>query len=89
VTDLKTTPNEHVGALDWMCKPVKGVSAYILQTATADPGVEANWHYADTAVKSSGTLEGLASGKVWVRLCARGADTKNGAWSEPAEEMVR
>ena len=24
-----------------------------------------------------------------VRLCARGADVKNGAWSDRAEEMVR
>jgi hypothetical protein len=61
----------------------------IVQTCTGDPGVEANWHYADTAVKSSGTLSGLASGKVWVRVCARGADAKNGPWSDPAEEVVR
>jgi hypothetical protein len=51
--------------------------------------VEANWHYADTVVKSSGTLDGLAKGIVWLRVCAKGADAKNGAWSDPAEEMVR
>ena len=89
VLDLKTTTSDHAGALDWMCKPVKGASAYIVQTCTGDPLVEANWHYADTAVKSSGTLEGLASGKVFVRVCARGADAKNGPWSDLAEEMVR
>ena len=50
---------------------------------------EANWHYADKAVKSSGTLEGLASGKVFVRVCARGADAHNGALSDLAEEIVR
>jgi len=88
VLDLKTT-SDHAGALDWMCKPVKGASAYIMQTCTGDPLVEANWHYADTATKSSGTLEGLASGKVFVRVCARGADAKNGAWSDLAEEVVR
>jgi hypothetical protein len=24
-----------------------------------------------------------------VRVCARGADAKNGAWSDPAEDLVR
>jgi hypothetical protein len=86
---LKTTTSDHAGAADWMCKPVKGASAYIVQTCTGEPLVEANWHYADTVVKSSGTLDGLASGKVFVRVCARGADAKNGAWSDLAEEMVR
>jgi len=87
--DLKTTTSDHAGAADWMCKPVKGASAYILQVCTGDPLVEANWHYADTATKSSGTLSGLASGKVFVRVCARGADAHNGPWSDLAEEMVR
>ncbi len=89
VLDLKTTTSDHAGAADWMCKPVKGANAYIVQTCTGDPLVEANWHYADTAVKSSGSLSGLASGKVFVRVCARGADAHNGAWSDLAEEMVR
>jgi hypothetical protein len=40
-------------------------------------------------VKSPWTLQGLASGKVFVRLCARGADAHNGPWSDLAEEMVR
>ena len=89
VQNLKTTTSDHAGAVDWMCKPVKGASAYIVQICTGDPLVEANWHYADTATKSSGTLNGLASGKVFVRVCARGADAHNGAWSDLAEEMVR
>jgi len=89
VLNLKTTTSDHAGALDWMCKPVKGASAYIVQICTADPLVEANWHYADTVVKSSGTLNGLTSGKVFLRVCARGADAQNGAWSDLAEEMVR
>ena len=50
VQDLKTTTSDHAGALDWMCKPAKGASAYIAQTCTGDPLVEANWHYADTVV---------------------------------------
>ena len=89
VESLKTTPNDHAGAVDWMCKPVKGASAYIVQVCTGDPLVEANWHYADTVVKSSGTINGLTSGKVFVRMCAKGADTLSGAWSDLAEEMVR
>jgi hypothetical protein len=89
VQDFKTTMNDHAGAVDWMCKPVKGASAYIVQTCTGDPLVEANWHYADTATKSSGTISGLASGKVCVRACARGADALNGAWSNIEEETVR
>ena len=89
VQDLKTTTSDAVGAADWMCKPVKGASAYIIQACTGDPSVEANWHYADTATKSSGTLEGLAKGIAWLRVCAKGADAKNGPWSDPAQELVR
>ena len=89
VQDLKTTTSDLAGATDWMCKPVKGASAYILQACAGDPSVEANWHYADTATKSSGTLEGLAKGVAWLRVCAKGADAKNGPWSDPAQELVR
>ena len=89
VQGLKTTMSDHAGAVDWMCKPAKGASAYIVQSCTGNPAVEANWHYADTATKSSGTLSGLASGKVFVRLCAKGADAANGAWSNIEEETVR
>jgi hypothetical protein len=89
VLDLKTTTSDLAGATDWMCKPVKGASAYIIQACTGDPSVEANWHYADTATKSSGTLDGLAKGIVWLRVCAKGADAKNGPWSDPAQELVR
>jgi len=89
VLELKTTTSDHAGEADWMCKPVKGAKAYIIQTCTGDPSVEANWHYADTATKSSGSISGLASGKIWLRVCARGADANNGPWSDPAEEVVR
>ncbi len=89
VMDLKTTTSDYTGAADWMCKPVKGASAYIIQKCTADPGVEANWSYADTQTKSSGTVTGLAGGKVWLRVCARGAEANPGPWSDAAEEVVR
>ena len=28
-------------------------------------------------------------GKVWVRVAAKGADDQPGAWSDPAEDLVR
>jgi len=72
VLNLKTTTSDHSGEADWMCKPMRGASAYIVQVCLADPTVEANWHYADTVTKSSGTLTGLATGKIWLRVAARG-----------------
>ncbi len=89
VLELKTTISDYAGEVDWMCKPARGASAYVVQTCTGDPAVEANWHYADTAVKSSGTLRGLASGKVYLRVAARGADEQLGPWSDLAQEIVR
>ncbi len=89
VQDLKTTPRDRVDAADWMCKPAKGASAYIVQSCAGDPSVEANWHYVETATKSSGTVNGLPSGQVWLRVCAKGADAQNGPRRDPAEEMVR
>jgi hypothetical protein len=41
------------------------------------------------ATKSSATLKGLATGKVCVRVCAKGANDVPGPFSEAAEEMVR
>jgi hypothetical protein len=89
VQKLAVSISDHAGELDWMCGPVAGVGAYVLQTCVGDPNVAANWKYADTATKSSGTLTGLAPGPTWVRVCAKGADAQPGAWSDPAEEIVR
>ena len=89
VESLKLTISDHAGELDWMCKPVKGVTLYVLQANRVNPDTESEWKYADSAVKSSGTLKGLAAGKIWVRVCAKGADEQPGAWSDPAEDLVR
>jgi hypothetical protein len=53
------------------------------------PAIESEWKYADSATKSSGTLKGHVPGKIWVRVCAKGADEPAGAWSDPAEDLVR
>ena len=89
VQDLKLTISDHPGEVDWMCKPVKGVGTYVLQVNRVNPDTESEWKYADSAIKSSGTLKGLAAGKIWVRVCAKGADAEAGAWSDPAEDLVR
>jgi hypothetical protein len=89
VESLKLTISDHAGELDWMCKPVKGVTLYVLQANRVNPDTESEWKYADSAVKSSGTLKGLAAGKIWVRVSAKGADEQPGAWSDPAEDLVR
>ena len=89
VEALKLTISDHAGEMDWMCKPVKGVTLYVLQANRVNPDTESEWKYADSAVKSSGTLKGLAAGKIWVRVCAKGADEQPGAWSDPAEDLVR
>ena len=89
VQDLKLTISDHTGEMDWMCKPVKGVSVYILQVNRVNPDTESEWKYADSSTKSSGTLKGNAPGKIWVRVAAKGADDQPGAWSDPAEDLVR
>jgi hypothetical protein len=43
----------------------------------------------ETFTKSSGTVSGLAAGKVRLRVCAKGADAQNGPWSDDSEEVVR
>jgi hypothetical protein len=89
VLDLKTTTSDSAGELDWMCKPVTGAKAYIVQKCSGDPSVEANWSYASTETKSSGTLTSLATGNQWVRVAAKGAAADPGPWSDPAQEVVR
>ena len=88
VLELAVTASEHEGWLDWMCKPVRGVSSYEIWTS-ADPMTEIGWKFAFSSSKSSGTLKGLTSGsKVWVRVRAIGTETDPGPWSDPAVKVV-
>ena len=87
--NLKLTISDYPGDTDWMCAPVNGVSVYILQINRVNPDTEAEWKYADSSTKSSGTLKGNAAGKIWVRVAAKGADQQPGPWSDPAEDLVR
>jgi len=89
VQAVKTSPSDYPGQVDVMWPPVTGATAFTLQVCTTDPSVEANWHYAGMATKSSTTLTGLTTGKVWIRVCAKGANDLPGAFSEPVDEMVR
>ena len=89
VQNLKLSISDHPGELDWMCKPVKGASVYVLQVNRVNPDTEAEWKYADSSTRSSGTLTGNAPGKIWVRVAAKGADGQPGPWSDPAEDLVR
>jgi hypothetical protein len=50
---------------------------------------EAEWKYAGSSTKSSGTLKGNTPGKIWLRVAAKGADDQPGACSDPAEDLVR
>jgi hypothetical protein len=89
VQGLKLSISDRPGDTDWMCGPVNGVSVYLLQTNRVNPDTEAEWKYADSSTKSSGTLKGNAPGKIWVRVAAKGADDQPGPWSDPAEDLVR
>ena len=60
VQGLKLSISDHPGDTDWMCGPVNGVSVYILQINRVNPDTEAEWKYADSSPRSSGTLTGLA-----------------------------
>jgi hypothetical protein len=81
--------SDRPGDTDWMCGPVNGVSVYLLQSNRVNPDTEAEWKYADSSTKSNGTLNGNTPGKIWVRTAAKGADDQPGAWSDPAEDLVR
>ena len=81
--------SDHPGDTEWMCGPVNGVSVYILQINRVNPDTEAEWKYADSSTRSSGTLKSNTPGKIWVRVAAKGADDQPGAWSDPAEDLVR
>jgi hypothetical protein len=89
VLGVKTSPSDYPGQVDVMWTPVTGAAAFALQTCTSDPSVEANWHYGDLATKSSTTLKGLSAGRVWIRVCAKGANDLAGPFSDPAQELVR
>ena len=90
VQNLKLTTSDFAGKVDWMCSPVPGIVAYILQKCTGDPNVEGNWSHADISTKSSGTISGLTAGTIWIRVLAKGAGDNNvGAPSDPAEDVVR
>ena len=89
VQDLKLSISDYPGDTDWMCKPVNGVSVYIVQINRVNPDTESEWKYGDSSTKSSGTLKGNTPGKIWVRVAAKGADEQPGPWSDPAEDLVR
>src|ERR1039458_7823 len=89
VQGVKLSISDRPGDTDWMCGPVNGVSVYLLQSNRVNPDTEAEWKYADSSTRSSGTLTGNAAGKIWVRVAAKGADGQPGPWSDPAEDVVR
>lgn len=88
VLDLVTTEGDNEGTLDVAWKPVRGATAYEIQTSP-DPITSGSWAFRKTASKSSDTLTGLASAtKAWVRVRAIGAGNKTGPWSDPATKVV-
>jgi hypothetical protein len=89
VQKLRTRPSDFPGAVEASWAPVRGAKSYLIEVLTGDVSVEANWRHADIATKASKTVSNLASGKVFIRVCAKGTDEKPGAWSDPAEEVVR
>jgi len=89
VQKLRTSPSDVVGTVRVMWARVRGAKAYLIEVCTGDPSVEANWRHADIATKTSKLVRNLPSGKIWIRVCARGSDEKPGAWSDAAEEIVR
>jgi hypothetical protein len=89
VLKLRTRPSDFEGAVEAMWAPVPGAKAYLIEVLTGDVTVEANWRHADIATKASKRVGNLPSGKVFIRVCAKGTDEKPGAWSDPAEEVVR
>lgn len=89
VQGLKLVPSDYPQAVDWMCMPVPNAKAYLLHICTNDPSAEANWRYADTVAKPSGTLLAVAAGTLWVRVAAKGSDEKPGPPSDAAMAVVR
>lgn len=86
--DLVATEGDNEGSLDVAWNPVRGATAYEIQTSP-DPITGSSWAFKKSASRSSDTLTGLTSGaKMWVRVRAIGAGNKTGPWSDPATKVV-
>ncbi len=67
---------------------MRGPGAYEIHTSV-DPVTPTSWALKDVSVQSSMTVNGFTSGtKIWVRVCAVGADNNKGPWSDPAVKTV-
>ncbi len=68
--NLRLRNNDQVGEMSIIFKPIPGACSYFVQTTTT-PEIETSWEVVSYFSKASGTVKGLASGKVaWLRVAA-------------------
>jgi hypothetical protein len=65
-------------------------SIYEVQTCTADPVVEANWHYRGSFSGGRAELDGFTPGAIaWGRVRKIGTGGEVGNWSDPAQTRAK
>jgi hypothetical protein len=88
-TDVVTRHGDVSGEIVVRYHAARSPSMNELQTCTADPMVEANWHAAGMFSGGKATLGGNTPGTtVWVRARTMGLKNVAGDWSDPAKIMA-
>ena len=89
VKNLAAATSGIMGVIDLSWDAVRGASDYIIEMSSTDPNDQAQWQLAGYAHKSSFSVEGLDSVKVyWFRVCALGTAGK-GPYSDPARGVTQ
>lgn len=84
---LTATEGDHDGEIDLTWDKVKGAKTYVVERS-ADPPSPASWSHEAVALKSSATVNGLASGsRYWFRVAAVLSSGQSG-WSDPATKIA-
>jgi hypothetical protein len=87
--DLRLRQGDLSGSIVARYKPDRHQSTNEVQTATADPTVEANWHTKGIFQGGKAALDGFTpGGVVWVRVRTVGLKGVMGTWSDPAQIRV-
>ena len=88
-TDLRLKQGDLSGSLVARYKPDRQPSTNDVQTNTADPNSEADWHTKGIFQGGRAELSGFTpGGVVWVRVRTVGLKGVMGAWSDPAQIRV-
>ncbi len=81
---IAATAGDAPGEVDLSWSRVRGAKSYVIQHAPAADAADADWKFATTTTRSSGTVTGLTPGtRYWFRVAAT-APAGQSPWSSPA-----